>query len=330
MSTVHGKVGKVSLRLAKFPIATKLLAVDLKRASGSANTMADLHILDDSSKPGEMMKKYGWEWKSNDAADVYKRILIETVSHGGGFGGEDGLASFVKMADELVRLEGRVPETFVVAVDLGHIYSTAAMSAEAGPASQGSISKASEAWAIASKFVLNGNSTDPDILGDSALRTSYMSRYWQIPCETGFAKFLQTHCKEVAYLKEIRVYWQNAKREGGTGSVLDIIGKYIHQELDNKPHPQSESQAASPKDKGGCFIATAVYGGPESSPEVVTLQRFRDEILNQSRLGRAGVKVYYILSPHIARGLSRSSLARQAVKSVVLDPIVKALRLFLR
>lgn len=41
-----------------------------------------------------------------------------------------------------------------------------------------------------------------------------------------------------------------------------------------------------------CFIATAVYGGP-NAPQVQTLKEFRDDVLMQSSLGRALVSFYY-------------------------------------
>jgi|ETN02SMinimDraft_2_1059926.scaffolds.fasta_scaffold29735_3 hypothetical protein len=44
--------------------------------------------------------------------------------------------------------------------------------------------------------------------------------------------------------------------------------------------------------ESSCFIATAVYGDT-NAPEVLTLRALRDEVLNESRLGRRVVDLYY-------------------------------------
>jgi len=53
----------------------------------------------------------------------------------------------------------------------------------------------------------------------------------------------------------------------------------------------------------GCFTATAVCGD-YYAPEVNALRRFRDEMLEQSAIGRVFTKLYYQYSPPIAEFLS--------------------------
>lgn len=48
--------------------------------------------------------------------------------------------------------------------------------------------------------------------------------------------------------------------------------------------------------RGGCYIATAVYGSYDC-PEVWTLRRFRDYTLAQTWYGRVFIKSYYATSP---------------------------------
>jgi len=52
-----------------------------------------------------------------------------------------------------------------------------------------------------------------------------------------------------------------------------------------------------------CFIATAVYGDPDL-PQVVALRRYRDNHLKAHLIGRAFVKIYYAVSPHLAKVIS--------------------------
>lgn len=50
--------------------------------------------------------------------------------------------------------------------------------------------------------------------------------------------------------------------------------------------------------KGCCYIATCVYGSYDC-PEVWTLRRFRDNILDKTWYGRLFIKTYYAISPHL-------------------------------
>jgi hypothetical protein len=52
--------------------------------------------------------------------------------------------------------------------------------------------------------------------------------------------------------------------------------------------------------KGGCYIATAVYGSYDC-PEVWTLRRFRDYRLKQTVIGRLFVRCYYAVSPTLVK-----------------------------
>jgi len=75
-------------------------------------------------------------------------------------------------------------------------------------------------------------------------------------------------------------------------------------------------------DKSGCFIATAVYESYEA-PEVIILRRFRDDILNLSKVGQLFVKFYYFFSPPIAKFLSNKSKLKVIVREKILTPFVK-------
>jgi len=68
---------------------------------------------------------------------------------------------------------------------------------------------------------------------------------------------------------------------------------------------------------GGCFIATAATGST-SSYEVQILTVFRDGVLMRSHLGRVLVRIYYMVSPPIARLLDlHPALRRSALGGIV-------------
>ena len=56
----------------------------------------------------------------------------------------------------------------------------------------------------------------------------------------------------------------------------------------------------SSEQKGGCYIATCVYGSYDC-PQVWTLRRYRDNVLSQTWAGRAFIRCYYKCSPTIVK-----------------------------
>ena len=76
--------------------------------------------------------------------------------------------------------------------------------------------------------------------------------------------------------------------------------------------------------KGGCFVATAIYGG-QDHPNVYDLQQFRDKYLLPTRAGRAFVHFYYRIGPTLARFISNRPVLHKLTKTF-LDLTVAAIR----
>ena len=57
---------------------------------------------------------------------------------------------------------------------------------------------------------------------------------------------------------------------------------------------------AQNKDKGGCYVATAVYGSYDC-PQVWTLRRYRDDSLAKTWYGRTFIRTYYAISPTLVK-----------------------------
>ena len=74
----------------------------------------------------------------------------------------------------------------------------------------------------------------------------------------------------------------------------------------------------------GCYIATCVYGAYDC-PEVWTLRRFRDNVLAETVLGRAFVRVYYALSPSLVKWFGETRWF-QAFWRGFLNKMVKSLQ----
>ena len=71
-----------------------------------------------------------------------------------------------------------------------------------------------------------------------------------------------------------------------------------------------------PNKKEGCYIATAVYGSYDA-PEVLTLRRFRDKTLKKSLFGRLFIRLYYILSPPVAKKLKNTHRVNIFVRRIL-------------
>lgn len=87
---------------------------------------------------------------------------------------------------------------------------------------------------------------------------------------------------------------------------------------------EEEEWAEEEDARGGCYIATAVYGSYDCPP-VWTLRHFRDRYLAKRILGRAFIKVYYAISPTLVKLFGHTKWFNKFFRKL-LDPMVKSLR----
>ena len=74
----------------------------------------------------------------------------------------------------------------------------------------------------------------------------------------------------------------------------------------------------------GCFIVTAVYGSPLAE-EIDHFRDYRDKVMLTNKIGTILVKIYYIVSPQLAKIIARSSSMKKILREVVFEPILKHL-----
>lgn len=96
--------------------------------------------------------------------------------------------------------------------------------------------------------------------------------------------------------------------------------EYIQKYGITPPGPNGTPSSSNPSDTEGCYIATAVYGSYEA-PEVMVLRGFRDEVLRKHWWGKLFIKVYYCISPPMARKLKDMNKLNQIIRQM-LDQIV--------
>lgn len=79
------------------------------------------------------------------------------------------------------------------------------------------------------------------------------------------------------------------------------------------------------KSSGGCYIATACYGGYDH-PDVLVFRRFRDHTLLRHSAGRAFVTAYYAVSPYLAGRIAKVPWLAGRIRRVILEPLASLLR----
>jgi len=79
-------------------------------------------------------------------------------------------------------------------------------------------------------------------------------------------------------------------------------------------HQRYNTQIEQPKKKP-CFIATSSYG--ENHPITCSLREYRDNVLLKSNGGKMFIACYYVVSPPIARLLTRFPVLQKPVRQVI-------------
>ncbi len=102
----------------------------------------------------------------------------------------------------------------------------------------------------------------------------------------------------------------------------EMLRKYLIHETPN--HRKYFKEAFVKLGGGRCFVATAVEEHCEDQT-VITLKRFRDEVLGKTATGRIITQIYYKVSPVIAIQLIRSQEKHQKRVANILGLIANAI-----
>lgn len=111
---------------------------------------------------------------------------------------------------------------------------------------------------------------------------------------------------------EIRAFYQKCISVSSDSELVNVMN-----ELESKckdRYPDMDIKFELPKaEKGPCYIATSVYGTYDC-PELWTLRRFRDNVLNKHFAGRIFIKIYYKTSPWLVKHFGHTKLFTKFIK----------------
>lgn len=136
------------------------------------------------------------------------------------------------------------------------------------------------------------------------------------------------------YLESYK-YWLRLAAESGSLEALEkekTIGQDIA--MLNQMYPALgglnshyvSSKAATPTQgkKGGCYVATCVYGSYDC-PEVWVLRRYRDNVLADTWYGRAFIRFYYWAGPKAVKWFGETAWFHGMFKKPI-DSMVEKLK----
>lgn len=133
--------------------------------------------------------------------------------------------------------------------------------------------------------------------------------------------------------RDMATPYQDGEPSGDSVLVRDVPDVETEPQIptrdpDEDPEfPDDEGENDDGSDKS-CFVATAAYGDG-SHPDVVTLRKFRDEVLVNSPLGRAFIRTYWVCGPVIAKGVNAKGPTGSVVRKS-LSPFVSSARSLLK
>lgn len=125
------------------------------------------------------------------------------------------------------------------------------------------------------------------------------------------------------------IYEQRKYLVGNTGLTVEArnknrelalsVGNQIHEK-----DPSFTVDTIAEVTKGGCYVATAVYGSYDC-PQVWALRRYRDYTLAETWYGRAFIHTYYAISPTLVKWFGHTEWFKKMWKGK-LDRMVENLR----
>lgn len=152
------------------------------------------------------------------------------------------------------------------------------------------------------------------------LEDKYQGKYGTLSAESwkeGIEVF-QTYTRQLSSLTAI----------SGIQKLIDergvLIKKYDPSYVTPSINKSSSVSSSTDASSSGCYVATAVYGS-YNCPQVWTLRRFRDNILDATWYGRAFIKIYYAISPTLVKWCGETSWFRRLWRKP-LDKLVASLR----
>jgi hypothetical protein len=142
-------------------------------------------------------------------------------------------------------------------------------------------------------------------------------------------KLIGSHFFIFAYSPALSQLIQESKVEKDdlvqlTGSILSLHRHSVLRiTLSSVSVLEKKHSIVKPVSKKGCFVATAVYGSPDS-PELHQFYTIRDQYLAKYFAGRVFIRFYYAVSPGLAKWIEDKPKIKSFIRRYILERILKS------
>lgn len=145
---------------------------------------------------------------------------------------------------------------------------------------------------------------------------------------TRSAALVGAHSKSIQPPQDIRFYGAG---DAGPRPGTPVLTSTAHKAYRSHPTRRVASgKQSATRSTSNCYVATCVYGSP-TSPEVLVLRRYRDEVLREHKAGQLIVRIYEVIGPRFASRLRErrflNYMARATMSATVVPYVARRLGL---
>lgn len=151
------------------------------------------------------------------------------------------------------------------------------------------------------------------LMDEKQLKKVVQSGQFDVRLETNFTHIDLDDEEEESLLNSLKVFYHEVYEQETLAGEIDEIKV---SEKDRMKQLEEATKSSSAAEGGGCFVATAVYGN-ETHFNLIVLRSFRDNFLQNYRLGRKFIKFYYAHGPKLADRVSVSRILKSLISPFV-------------
>jgi len=155
------------------------------------------------------------------------------------------------------------------------------------------------------------------IMEEKQLKKIVQSSQFDVRVETNLTHIDLDDTEEENLLNSLKVFYHEVYEKETLAGVIDKAQDAERTRIKERKDLEEENEKFEAEvAAGGCFVATAVYGN-ETHFNLIVLRSFRDNFLQNYKLGRHFIKFYYLHGPKFANRVAKSKILKTLVTPFV-------------